>query len=457
VDLPNYFLLLVFLSTLGWTCETIYIFITTGKLAERGFLRGPVCPIYGIGGFILLLLCGNPVFTPFGLCRVALYAIAVCLAGQIVGPLTLERVFGLRFWDGLIISLRRKDWGCLKETALLSALGALTALWISPFMMSQIRVIPLTSRAVMSIFFAIAAVIDVSFSAVESTELRHCLRKVAKKDEIRGINPRLLKGMVRLLSAFPRLSFPQSPMALTSLREILKSESAGASDNLAAGPRKTRSHGRFLLNLFWTFALWNVLGTIIELLYCYGSKGLIESRSGLLYGWQNPVYGGAAFIVTALFAERRASDFSLFYGCVIIGGTFEYVCSLGQQLFFGSISWKYNDSLGLFGGRTCLAYAFSWGFLGLFWVRGLYPVFARGLDRLAQKPLQVITRTCLLALCLDITITALAVSRWSQRIQGEAPANAMDAWLDKAYTDDELKAIYPHMRFLGGSQTIQPK
>ena len=37
----------VVFSLLGWIYETIYTVIVTKKWDKRGFLFGPICPIYG--------------------------------------------------------------------------------------------------------------------------------------------------------------------------------------------------------------------------------------------------------------------------------------------------------------------------------------------------------------------------------------------------------------------------
>ena len=41
-------------SCLGWCLEVIYAAVSTGQLVNRGFLNGPVCPIYGFGMSIVL-------------------------------------------------------------------------------------------------------------------------------------------------------------------------------------------------------------------------------------------------------------------------------------------------------------------------------------------------------------------------------------------------------------------
>lgn len=46
----NQMLLLFFIySFLGWCVEVSFVAVTVGKVVNRGFLNGPVCPIYGSG------------------------------------------------------------------------------------------------------------------------------------------------------------------------------------------------------------------------------------------------------------------------------------------------------------------------------------------------------------------------------------------------------------------------
>jgi len=47
-----YFLLFAFI---GWTLETLYAIYNLGHFTKRGFLYGPLCPIYGWGALILIM------------------------------------------------------------------------------------------------------------------------------------------------------------------------------------------------------------------------------------------------------------------------------------------------------------------------------------------------------------------------------------------------------------------
>ena len=58
--LSRYFLLLMFLSFLGWALETVYMRIATGKWVDRGFMTMPFCPIYGCSVILVYFLIGTP-------------------------------------------------------------------------------------------------------------------------------------------------------------------------------------------------------------------------------------------------------------------------------------------------------------------------------------------------------------------------------------------------------------
>lgn len=56
---PELFLSFLAYSFLGWVCESIYCSIGQKKLVNRGFLTGPLCPVYGFGAMAVLLFFGR--------------------------------------------------------------------------------------------------------------------------------------------------------------------------------------------------------------------------------------------------------------------------------------------------------------------------------------------------------------------------------------------------------------
>lgn len=51
----NYLLYFFIYAFIGWSFETLYAIYELGHFTKRGFLFGPICPIYGYGALILLL------------------------------------------------------------------------------------------------------------------------------------------------------------------------------------------------------------------------------------------------------------------------------------------------------------------------------------------------------------------------------------------------------------------
>ena len=81
---------------IGWCLEVAYHVLETGTWANRGFLNGPICPIYGIGtvGVLLALapVSGNGVVLFFG-------AVLLCSVLELVTGFALDRLFQQRWWD----------------------------------------------------------------------------------------------------------------------------------------------------------------------------------------------------------------------------------------------------------------------------------------------------------------------------------------------------------------------
>ncbi len=83
-------------SMAGWLVESIYMSVCNRKLTNRGFGRGPFCPIYGFGGVL-----GYLILHPLGSHPVWLYLAGAVLATAfeyLVGRLMLK-IFGEVWWD----------------------------------------------------------------------------------------------------------------------------------------------------------------------------------------------------------------------------------------------------------------------------------------------------------------------------------------------------------------------
>ena len=90
-----------FFGLLGWVFESTYCSLVEKRWCNRGFLFGPVCPIYGAGAVAAILVFGGPdaVATrlPWWVVFLTCAAGASCI--EWVASVVLEQLFGTVWWD----------------------------------------------------------------------------------------------------------------------------------------------------------------------------------------------------------------------------------------------------------------------------------------------------------------------------------------------------------------------
>ena len=91
-----YFLTFIIYSFVGWIMETLFCFFVTKKMVNRGFLIGPICPIYGVGCMLLIFLLNKYINQP-----IALFALSiiVCSILEYFTSYIMEKLFKVRWWD----------------------------------------------------------------------------------------------------------------------------------------------------------------------------------------------------------------------------------------------------------------------------------------------------------------------------------------------------------------------
>ena len=209
------------------------------------------------------------------------------------------------------------------------------------------------------------------------------------------------------------------------------------------------AHGINFYKLFWVFLVGSFLGVIIEVIWCIIMNHHYESRVGLIYGPFNLVYGfGALAVAAGLYPLRKKRDIIIFLGGFVIGSLVEYVCSVVQELMFGSVSWDYSALPYNLAGRINLLYSLFWGFLAILWVRVVYPLFSRMLIKMPDKVGKILTYILLVFMIFNTVMSALAVERWEMRITDEAQdTNIVWEYFDEHYPNERMSKIYPNMRF----------
>lgn len=98
-------------SFLGWCTEVAYAAVCDGRFVNRGFLNGPVCPIYGFG--VALVIAA---LTPLKGNGILLFAGSVVLTSALewITGFVLEKVFHDKWWDYSDMPFNLNGYVCLK-------------------------------------------------------------------------------------------------------------------------------------------------------------------------------------------------------------------------------------------------------------------------------------------------------------------------------------------------------
>ena len=164
-------------SCIGWCLEVVYAAVTTGQLVNRGFLNGPVCPIYGFGMVIVLFA-----LTPLQHSILLLYIGGVILpsALELVGGWALYKLYRTRWWDYSDYPFNIGGYICL-EFCLLWGVGTLVVMRIvHPVIANLVAMIPPLAGVIsMCILYAVYAV-DVVVTAISASKLADTLDTMEK-------------------------------------------------------------------------------------------------------------------------------------------------------------------------------------------------------------------------------------------------------------------------------------
>ena len=166
-------------SCIGWCLEVIYAAATTGQLVNRGFLNGPVCPIYGFGMIIVLFA-----LTPLQHSILLLYIGGVILpsALELVGGWALYKLYHTRWWDYSDYPFNIGGYICL-EFSLLWGVGTLIVMkLVHPIIADAVALIPpLVGLILMFLLYALYAAdtIATAFAASDLARDLDALEKVA--------------------------------------------------------------------------------------------------------------------------------------------------------------------------------------------------------------------------------------------------------------------------------------
>jgi uncharacterized membrane protein len=418
-------------SFIGWCAEVVMAAVRRHAFVNRGFVNGPFCPIYGAGAvsFAIFLpgLKDNLFFLFLG--GMILASFIEYTTGHV-----MERFFHRKWWDYSNERFNAGGYICLRYSLIWGLFAVLIVRLFNPLFLSALTHLPALAGWI--ILWSLTGLFAVDYISSVLTIL-HLHRQAKRFAEISGDiqkTSRLLENALtrqiqrRMAKAYPALH----PETLTA-------------EELARKKPEVFAEGCSFYKLVALFFIGAFLGDVTETIFCRITAGVWMSRSGVVYGPFSLVWGlGCAVLTALLYRYRDKNDRHIFLIGTVLGGAYEYICSVFTELVFGTVFWDYSAVPFNLAGRINLLFCFFWGIAAVIWIKILYPIFSRWIEKLPMRTGKILCHVMIVFMAVDIVISALAFTRYTARYDGEPASGAVDEWMDERFPDERMERIFPN-------------
>lgn len=416
---------LICYSFLGWCMEVIYMAVRTGKFCNRGFFNLPLCLSYGVTMDLLILVI--PTLEGAYVLQFIAFMVIVSAGAQLADEVSV-RIAGRRLWKSEEHSIYAGRKLGFVYTLAMSAAALIVLLLVHPvlYVCCQMFSGVLLKILIFVILGLLAADLLVTVYTVRKRPILYGMQNLS--EELREQKQTIgiwLSAHVwrRLIKAYPDL------------------KPAGEEESGYIFAR-----GLCLDKIIWVFFISALGGDLIETVYVKLTADIWMSRSSVLYGTFSIVWGvGAALLTVLLHGFADKEDRYIFLGGFFLGGTYEYLCSVFTEVFFGTVFWDYSDMPFNIGGRTNLLFCIFWGILALVWVKICYPPISRQIEKIPPVAGKILTWVCVGLMACDIVISAMAMTRYVERAEGAPPGNRVEQFVDRQYPDEMIEWVWPNL------------
>lgn len=173
------FLWIFFLyAFLGWCTEVSFAALVSGRFVNRGFLNGPVCPIYGFG-VVIVLACLTPLKSNFLLLFLGSVFLTSLL--ELVTGFALEKIFHERWWDYSNEPFNLGGYICLRFSIAWGFACLFVVDILHPSILFLIRLVPHTLGWVLLAIFGAAMAVDLAATVRTIAKIN---RRLSQIDEL---------------------------------------------------------------------------------------------------------------------------------------------------------------------------------------------------------------------------------------------------------------------------------
>lgn len=167
-------------SVIGWIIEVAYHAVTMGKVINRGFLNGPLCPVYGSGVLMVLTVLGLLGGDVEIMSAWVLFGVGIVFATlvEFIAGFLLDKLFHARWWDYRDRKFNLNGYICLEFSLIWGLAIAFVLRIVHPTFAALVDKIPDNIGAVLLGVFYVIFLVDVILTVMSVLKMNEQLRKM---------------------------------------------------------------------------------------------------------------------------------------------------------------------------------------------------------------------------------------------------------------------------------------
>ena len=188
-DLPQWVLFFFFYSFIGWIWESCYVSVRKRRWVNRGFMHGPMLPLYGSGALAVLV---STISVRENTALVFLLGMLAATALEYFTGAAMERLFHVRYWDYSNQKLNFHGYICISSSLCWGCFSILLVRAVHvPVEAAVLKLPPAVAEAI-AFVLAVAAAVDLTQSSNEAMDLKRILVQLEEsREQIRKIQEKL--------------------------------------------------------------------------------------------------------------------------------------------------------------------------------------------------------------------------------------------------------------------------
>ena len=170
------FLIFILFSFIGWISEVIYVGVTSAhKFVNRGFLHGPLCPVYGFGGVVILMLPPSLYATWIPLFFASMI---LCTIVEYFVSWLMEKLFHTGWWDYSHYKIQLNGRICLLNSILFGFLGVVVIHFVYPLMTDLLNSLGQTWISISGMIILAVLSVDIFFTVRKLVDFANVMKKL---------------------------------------------------------------------------------------------------------------------------------------------------------------------------------------------------------------------------------------------------------------------------------------